>query len=344
MRIEDFDYVLPPGAVAARPLHPRSACRLLIVERHGCRDGRFTDLPERLDPVDLLVVNDTRVWRARLRACRPGGGRVEILVVGLEGPERALALVHGARRLRPGMPLRLEQGEAIVVEERRGEHWCLRTEGAGWEALMERAGHVPIPPYLGRDELPEDAEDYQTVFARRAGSVAAPTAGLHFDAPLLDRLAARGLVPAALTLHVGAGTFTPLRTARIEDHRMHAESFTVSAELVERIRRTRAAGGRVVAVGTTVVRALESYARTAAAERGEPYEGATDLYIRPGFRFRLVDALVTNFHAPRSTLLVLVAALAGRERILEAYRHALAHGYRFLSYGDAMFITGRHGV
>ncbi len=344
MKIEAFDYPLPQEAIADRPVWPRSACRLLVVERDRTHDTCFGDLVRWLTPGDLLVVNDTRVWRARFEARRPGGGRLEILLVGLESPERALALVHGARRVREGMTLELEGGARIVAEGRRDEHWCLRAPGDGWEALMERFGRVPIPPYLGREERACDAEDYQTVFARAAGSVAAPTAGLHFDAELLARLGGSGIEIGTLTLHVGAGTFTPVRTVEIEDHRMHAEAYGVPVELATRLAAVRAAGRRVVAVGTTVVRALESYARVPASLRGAPYEGWTDLYIRPGFRFALVDALVTNFHAPRSSLLVLVAALAGHERLLEAYRHALDRGYRFLSYGDAMFVTGRHAL
>jgi S-adenosylmethionine:tRNA ribosyltransferase-isomerase len=342
VKTDAFDYPLPQEAVADRPLRPRSACRLLVLERDRIHDARFGDLTRWLTPGDLVVVNDTRVLRARLDARRPGGGRLEILLVEIESPERALALVHGARRLRAAMSLELEGGERVVAEERRGEHWCLRTCGAGWEEIMERVGSLPIPPYLGREANEDDDDDYQTVFARNAGSVASPTAGLHFDSALLDRLTAAGVGIDALTLHVGAGTFTPVRTEEIEDHRMHAESYAVSAALAARIAEVRARGRRVVAVGTTVVRALESYARVPASERGEPYAGRTDLYIRPGFRFVLVDALVTNFHAPRSSLLVLVSAFAGRERILEAYRHALAQGYRFLSYGDAMFITAPH--
>jgi S-adenosylmethionine:tRNA ribosyltransferase-isomerase len=267
-----------------------------------------------------------------------------MLLVGLESPERALALVHGARRLRPGMLLELEGGATVEAVERRGEHWCLRDPGGAWETLMEQHGHVPIPPYLDREDTPSDTVDYQTVFARVAGSVAAPTAGLHFDAVLLGRLTEAGVEVATLTLHVGAGTFSPVRTQRIEDHRMHAETYAIPEKLAARLVAVHAAGRRVIAVGTTVVRALESYARTPAGGRGAPWAGETDLYIRPGFRFALVDALVTNFHAPRSSLLVLVAALAGRERMLAAYRHALDHGYRFLSYGDAMFITGRHAL
>lgn len=344
MKIEAFDYPLPPEAIADSPVRPRSACRLLVVERDRLHDARFGDLGRWLVPGDLLVVNDTRVWRARFTAHRPGGGGLEILLVGLESPERALALVRGARRVRAGTILELAGGVRILAEERRGEHWCLRAPAGGWEALMERFGRLPIPPYLGRDETAEDDEDYQTVFARNAGSVAAPTAGLHFDAELLARLADAGIESAALTLHVGAGTFTPVRTEEIEDHRMHAETYAISSALAERLRAAREARRRVIAVGTTVVRALESYARLPAAERGEAYTGSTDLYIRPGFRFALVDALVTNFHAPRSSLLVLVSAFAGRERVLAAYAHALARGYRFLSYGDALFITGRHAL
>lgn len=343
-RIEDYDYSLPETAIALHPVHPRSACRLLVVGREANVDARFQDLVHWLRRGDLLVVNDTRVWKARLKARHRGGRWHEVLVVELRDSSRALAMIRGGKHLRTNEVLKLENGVEVRVEERCGEHWMLNAAGHDWLELMRQYGHVPIPPYLRREESPTDAEDYQTIFARHEGSAAAPTAGLHFDEPMLNILASHGFAPATLTLHVGAGTFTPIRTSQVDEHRMHAESYDISAELLTRIRSAKAAGGRIIAVGTTVVRALESYMRTPAAEHWQPYKGSTDLYIRPGFEFKIIDALVTNFHAPRSTLLLLVSALAGRERILHAYREALSLGYRFLSFGDAMFIDGRHEI
>ena len=338
MRVSDFDYRLPDDLVARYPAEPRSASRLLVVAGDGPRDARFADLPDWLRPGDLLVLNDTRVIRARLPGRKPTGGRVEVFVERIEGPSRLLARVRASKGLRAGGEVELGTGRVRgVCAGRAGEFHLIDLDRPAGEVL-EHHGEVPLPPYLGRPAEPLDAERYQTVYARRAGAVAAPTAGLHFDAAMLERLAAAGVGSATLTLHVGSGTYQPIRADDPDGHRMHGEAVEVSEGLCAAVEAARARGGRVVAVGTTCVRALETAAR---AGRLEPWSGTTRLFIRPGFEFRCVDALLTNFHQPRSTLLLLVAAFAGRERVLGAYRHAVAKGYRFLSYGDAMFLPER---
>ncbi|HEX6638795.1 MAG TPA: tRNA preQ1(34) S-adenosylmethionine ribosyltransferase-isomerase QueA [Steroidobacteraceae bacterium] len=341
MRRADFHYELPPELIAQQPLAERSASRLLTL--HGASgalgDRQIRELPTFLDPGDLLVFNDTRVIPARLFAMKESGGRVEVL---LERPlEANLALVHAraSKPLRPDMPLQ-SRGGTLRVSEKRGDLWVLEFPEAPL-GFFERYGQMPLPPYIHRAPDAADALRYQSVFARRRGAVAAPTASLHFDEPLLAAIEARGVERAFITLHVGAGTFQPVRTDAVGAHVMHAEFVEVSEETCARIAATRARGGRVVAVGTTVVRALES-----AAGSGElrPHVGDSSLFIVPGFRFRVVDAMLTNFHLPESTLLMLVSAFAGREAVLAAYRHAVAEQYRFFSYGDAMFITPAPGV
>ncbi len=339
MRLEDFDYELPPELIAQRPLPERSASRLLVLdEAGGLSDRRFRDLPRLLAPGDLLVFNDTRVMPARLLGRKETGGAVEVLVERITGPDRALAHVRASKAPRPGTRLRLGGGAVCRVAGRAADLFALELETGApdFAALLERHGQVPLPPYIRRPPGPEDRERYQTVYARVPGAVAAPTAGLHFDEEVLAALEARGIERAALTLHVGAGTFQPVRGADIGSHRMHAERLEVPEAVCEAVARTRARGGRVVAVGTTVVRALES----AAGEDGvvRPLRGETRLFIRPGHRFRAVDALVTNFHLPRSTLLMLVCAFGGHARVMAAYRHAVARRYRFYSYGDAMLL------
>ncbi len=333
----EFSFDLPPELIAQHPLPERSASRLLALEGRtgGVRDLRFTDLVELLVPGDLLVLNDTRVLPARLFGHKASGGRVELLLERLLGPRRARAQLKASRAPKPGQILEFPGGAEAVVVAREGALFDLDFDREA-EPYFAAHGLVPLPPYIARDPDADDLDRYQTVFARRAGAVAAPTAGLHFDAPLLDSLAGRGVERAFLTLHVGAGTFAPVREAQIEAHRLHAERLEVPGALVEAVGRARARGGRVVAVGTTVVRALETAARGGALA---PYAGETDLFILPGFEFRVVDALVTNFHLPESSLLMLVAAFAGREATLAAYRHAVAERYRFFSYGDAMFVT-----
>jgi S-adenosylmethionine:tRNA ribosyltransferase-isomerase len=334
----DFHFDLPAGLIAQQPLPERSASRLLVLDAPTRRldDRRFGELPGLLRSGDLLVWNDTRVLRARLAARKASGGAVEILVERVTGPHEVLAQLGASRKPRPGALLRLEDGTEVEVAGRDGEFFRLRfATDEPPEALLARIGHMPLPPYIARADDAADAERYQTVFARAPGAVAAPTAGLHFDAALLDALHDAGIETAALTLHVGAGTFQPMRAERIEDHVMHREWFRVDADLVDRIRRTRAAGGRVVAVGTTVVRALESATRDGILA---PFTGETRIFIYPGYRITSVDGLITNFHLPESTLLMLVSALAGRDTILAAYRHAVEARYRFFSYGDAMLI------
>ena len=309
------------------------------------RHGSIADLPTLLRPGDLLVVNDTRVIPARLFARRrPGGGRIELLLVERVESRTWDALAKPARRVRPGMTLDLEDGlSAEVIATGSGGQRRLRF-AAAIEGYLERWGHVPLPPYIRRQDEALDRTSYQTPFAQNPGAIAAPTAGLHFVDDLLSRLEARGVRRVAVTLHVGIGTFKPVDAVHIDEHRMDAERYLVSAATADAISQTRAAGGRIVAVGTTVVRTLESVAR----EKGEvtASAGRTELFITPGFRFRAVDALLTNFHLPRSTLLMLVSALAGRgdcgrQRILAAYEEAIERGYRFYSYGDAMFLHRR---
>jgi len=345
-RRDDFSYELPPELIAQRPLAERTASRLLVLDgaSGALIDRRFTDLGALLRAGDLLVVNDTRVIPARLLARKPTGGQVEVLIERPLDAERALAHLRASKATRPGTLLEVLDaagmpGGALEVAGRDGELFEVRSPGEPLDALLERCGHVPLPPYLARADDAADRERYQTVFARERGAVAAPTAGLHFDAATLAALQAQGVERASVTLHVGAGTFQPVRVDDLGQHRMHAERVTVPAAAVAAIARCRARGGRVVAVGTTVVRSLE----TAALESGDgglaPFAGDSRLFITPGFRFRVVDALVTNFHLPESTLIMLVAAFAGHGPTLAAYRHAVAERYRFFSYGDAMFVT-----
>jgi S-adenosylmethionine:tRNA ribosyltransferase-isomerase len=338
MRKSDFHYELPPDLIAQSPPEDRAAGRLLVLDAAQDRltDGSIRDLPELLRAGDLLIFNDTRVLPARLFGTKDTGGEVEVLIERLLGPHEARVQVRASKPLRSGRAIRFEDGSEAEVVSREGAFYRLRFGAAeSVEKLLERIGHMPLPPYIRRPDAASDVERYQTVFARVAGAVAAPTAGLHFDRALLDALSARGVALDWVTLHVGAATFQPLRVEDPHQHRMHSEWLNVGAELVERVRRTRAAGGRVVAVGTTVVRALE-----AAMRDGElvPYAGETRIFIFPGYRIRSVDALFTNFHLPESTLLMLVSAFAGRERVLAAYRHAVAMRYRFFSYGDAMLV------
>ncbi len=344
-RLADYDYALPPGLIAQQPLAARSDSRLLRLDRPGggLRDLRIVDLPSLLDPGDLLVFNDTRVIPARVSGRRPTGGQAEIFLERVLDDAAGLALVQlrASKAIRPGQLLHTAAGDVQVVEP-AGSMWQVRTPCAAL-AFFERCGTVPLPPYITRAADADDRERYQSVFARDPGAVAAPTASLHFDAALLQALAQRGLRSATLTLHVGAGTFQPVRVESLAGHRMHPERFSVPAELAAQIAATRAAGRRVVAVGTTVVRALETAAAQAAAagsaELLQPGAGESTLFIRPGFRFRVVDAMLTNFHLPKSTLLMLVAAFAGRDAVLAAYAHAVRQGYRFFSYGDAMLIA-----
>jgi S-adenosylmethionine:tRNA ribosyltransferase-isomerase len=336
----DFGYVLPERLIAQTPLPNRTDSRLMVIDPRLDSIGhrRFDALPDLLSRDDLLVLNDTRVIRARLRGRKDSGGSAELLIERIETERRALCQVRVSKPLKPGRTVLLEpDDEPATMIDRCGDLY--RFEFARRvDDVIDACGEVPLPPYIERS--PDDADEarYQTVFAEHRGSVAAPTAGLHFDEALLARCAALGVDVGRVTLHVGAGTFQPIRVDDVASHRMHSERVRVSAQLVAQIEACRQRGGRVVAVGTTVVRALESSARTGTLE---PFEGETEIFIYPGYRFRVVEALITNFHLPESTLLMLVCAFAGRQRVLDAYAEAVRCEYRFFSYGDAMFINHR---
>ena len=338
----DFTYDLPPELIAQEPPPERSAGRMLVLDREtgGIADRQVRDLPAFLAPGDLLVLNDTRVVAARVFGTKPSGGRVELLLERPVGAHEALVQLRASKSIRDGLEISTPGG-TVQVLSREDDLWRIRLPAPVLD-FFDRWGQMPLPPYIHRpaDEL--DQERYQTIFARDRGAVAAPTASLHFDEPLLAELRAREVGLAFVTLHVGAGTFQPVRADDVESHVMHAERASVGAETCDAIMKARAAGRRIVAAGTTVVRALESAALNAPSDGGcAPWSGETRLFIRPGFGFRVVDALLTNFHLPESTLLMLVCAFAGREPVLRAYRHAVAARYRFFSYGDAMLVTTR---
>jgi S-adenosylmethionine:tRNA ribosyltransferase-isomerase len=338
LKKSDFSFDLPAELIAQQPLPERSASRLLVLESDVDRpaDRRLRDLPDLLRAGDLLVFNDTRVLPARLYGRKESGGAVEILVERVTGTHEATVQLGVSKKPREGGLIELADGSRARVLGREGEFFHLRFESTEpLEKLLVRLGQMPLPPYITRTPEAQDSDRYQTVFARKPGAVAAPTAGLHFDQPLLDRLADAGIGSAHITLHVGAGTFQPMRAERLEDHVMHREWLNVGAELVDKVRQTRLRGGRVIAVGTTVVRALESATRDGVLE---PFAGETRIFIFPGYRFTSIDGLLTNFHLPESTLLMLVSAFAGRERALAAYRHAVQQRYRYFSYGDAMLV------
>ncbi len=334
LTLDDFDYALPPERIAQYPLPERSASRLLVVE--GLADRQFTDLPSYLNPGDLLVFNDTRVLHARLFGMKESGGRIEVMVERPIGRHEALAQIRASKSPKAGSFLILDGDLRVKVLGRSDEFFHLRFPGdEDLVDLLERHGKLPLPPYIERAAADADEGRYQTVYAREKGSVAAPTAGLHFDETLLATIRAEGVDTAFVTLHVGAGTFQPVRVHELSEHHMHRERYIIPAETVEAIRACKARGGRVVAVGTTSLRALEGAARLGDLAPGS---GETELFILPGFDFRVVDGLVTNFHLPKSTLLMLVSAFAGLEPIRTAYKHAIAGGYRFFSYGDAMLL------
>ncbi|MGY6630486.1 MAG: tRNA preQ1(34) S-adenosylmethionine ribosyltransferase-isomerase QueA [Wenzhouxiangella sp.] len=337
MQVSDFQFDLPEELIAQRPLPERSASRLLQLERHTGRwhDRLFRDLPDLLQPNDLLVFNNTRVIPARLFASKASGGRVEILIERLADDGRALVQLRANRKPAVDSVLEVDQARLRVLGREDSFWWLAIESGDDWAALLDVHGHMPLPPYIERDDTADDRERYQTVYGQVPGAVAAPTAGLHFDQALLARIEAMGVRRAECTLHVGAGTFQPVRAERVEDHVMHAEWLRVDASLVETVAETRARGGRVIAVGTTAVRSLET---AAANGQLQPFVGDSRLFIYPGYEFRVVDAMITNFHLSGSTLLMLVSAFAGRENVLAAYRHAVEQRYRFFSYGDAMFI------
>lgn len=338
MRTDDFDYALPPELIAQEPAPERSQSRLLVLDRHSgtIEHARFADLGRFLRRGDLLVANRTRVIRARLHGRRRTGGSVELLLLGRRDGPVWEVMARPGRKLRPGEPIEID-GADLCAEpvERNGDGtWTVRFDGPGdVDASLRAAGEVPLPPYIRGSRAPEDR--YQTVYADREGSVAAPTAGLHFSQPLLQHLTESGIGMEMVTLHVGAGTFKPVTADRIEDHRMHAEWGEVTPRTAAAVNETRRSGGRVIGVGTTTTRLLES-AWTGTAL--EPFTGETDRFIYPGYQFGVIDGLVTNFHLPRSTLLMLVSAFAGRENVLRAYGVAVEERYRFFSFGDAMLI------
>jgi S-adenosylmethionine:tRNA ribosyltransferase-isomerase len=332
----DFAYSLPADRIAQLPLAERTASRLLVVKPGDAApvDSRLPDLIDLLQPGDLMVFNDTRVLPARLRCHKESGGKVELFLERLHDTHTALFQVRSSRALRDGQRLIVREGVNASLVERAPPFAVVRFDAPVME-ILQTYGETPLPPYIKRAPTSADAERYQTVYARVDGAVAAPTAGLHFDAQLLDRLRQSGIDTAFITLHVGAGTFKPLPDDDVERHTLHAERVVVDQAVCERINNARAEGRRIVAIGTTVVRALE-----AAWEGGRlvPFRSETDLFIKPGYAFHVVDALLTNFHLPESTLLMLVCAFGGYHRVMRAYQHALSAGYRFYSYGDAMFV------
>ncbi len=334
MFISDFDYELPDALIAQRPARERRASRLLEVGA-SLIDRRFSDLPELLRVGDLLVFNDTRVIPARLAARKESGGRAEILIERILSERKVLAHVRASNSPKAGSSLVLADDVEAIVTDREGELFAL-TFSVDVTAVLDAQGEIPLPPYLHRSAESEDIERYQTVYAKDPGAVAAPTAGLHFDQRMLDDTLAAGVRHAWVTLHVGAGTFQDLRHEEVERNCLHSERVQLGEECTELVRETRAAGGRVIAVGTTAVRSLECAYRDGEVR---PFHGETDLFILPGYRFHLVDAMITNFHLPKSSLLMLVAAFAGKERVLDAYAHAVRSRYRFFSYGDSMFLT-----
>ena len=344
LTLEDFDYSLPADLIAQFPAPERAGSRLLRLAGAGLSDHRFADLPQFLHPGDVLVFNDTRVIKARLYGVKASGGKIEALVERVIGEHEALVQMRASHPPRPGSRLCFDAAIEAEVLERRGELYLLRFGGGdGVHELLERHGHLPLPPYISHADGAQDQARYQTVYAQHPGAVAAPTAGLHFDEAMLVQLRGMGIELAWLTLHVGAGTFQPVRVSNLAEHKMHSERYDIPPATVQAIARARAAGRAVIAVGTTSLRALESAARLGALHAGTDFDlpsgaGETDLFITPGYGFRVVDRLLTNFHLPRSTLLMLVAAFAGVETVRAAYRHAIAQRYRFFSYGDAMLI------
>jgi S-adenosylmethionine:tRNA ribosyltransferase-isomerase len=340
MQLSDFDYNLPKALIAQYPGAQRTASRLLQLDADGVHDRQFIDLPQLLQPKDLLVFNNTRVMKARLYGRKETGGRVEILVERVLDGQRALAHIRANKPPKPNDRLKIADQQLRMVQRKEAffELELLGTQT--FAQLMQQHGHLPLPPYISREDNEIDQERYQTVYAQHVGAVAAPTAGLHFDQAMLDTLQAQGIQKAEVTLHVGAGTFQPVRVENLDGHVMHSEWLDVSEQVCQQVAQTKANGGRVIAVGTTSVRSLET-----AAQGGQlkPYQGETQLFIRPGYQYQVVDLLLTNFHLPRSTLLMLVAAFAGYDEVMYAYRHAVEQAYRFFSYGDAMLLSKKAG-
>ena len=340
MRLSDFDYDLPAALIAQFPAPNRSESRLLRLDADSgaLQDSHFRDLPDFLSPGDVLVFNDTRVIKARLFGHKSSGGRIELLIERVLGAHEVLAFIRASHKPKPGTLLTLGETEAEVLDVQDDLHHLRFAGEEDVLDLLERAGSLPLPPYITRAAEHPDEARYQTVYAREPGAVAAPTAGLHFDHAMLARLDEMGVVRVHLTLHVGAGTFQPVRVENLLEHRMHRERYAIPVNTVDAIARARKQGKRITAVGTTSLRALESAARTGALVPGQ---GETNLFITPGYQFRIVDRLLTNFHLPRSTLLMLVSAVGGQENIRRAYQHAIDKAYRFFSYGDAMLIDGQ---
>jgi S-adenosylmethionine:tRNA ribosyltransferase-isomerase len=341
MKLSDFNYQLPDELIALYPPEKRGDSRLLCLDGHSgaLADRKFVELTSMLEAGDLLVFNNTRVMPARLYGQKETGGKLEVLIERVVDDHTALAHIRTSKSPKPGARLLLDGGYTATVVERDDSLFLLSAEQR-WNDIMADIGHMPLPPYIDRADEAADSERYQTVYAEKAGAVAAPTAGLHFTDQLLDQVRQMDVETTFVTLHVGAGTFQPVRVDNLDDHVMHSEYLEVSREVVEQIIATRERGGRVIAVGTTSVRSLES---AAASGQLQPYTGDTRLFIRPGYQFRVVDALITNFHLPESTLLMLVSAFAGYDNIRHAYHHAIDKRYRFFSYGDAMWITKKIG-
>jgi S-adenosylmethionine:tRNA ribosyltransferase-isomerase len=344
MNISDFDYPLPQSSIAQHPTQRRDASRLLVLNRNSgdCAHTTFASLPSLLEPGDTLVVNNTRVIPARLMGTKRGGGAsIELLLLEEQGDNRWKVLAYRAKRLRPGVVVDIDPQLSATIEEELDEgQFIVRFDCEGnWDETLERLGHIPLPPYISREngDLPEDRERYQTVYAVNSGSSAAPTAGLHFTAEVLDACKQRGVKLTEVTLHVGLDTFRPVLVEDLSDHKMHSEYYSLTKETAGILNQTQASGGRIVAVGTTSVRVLETCANEAGVI--QPGAGHTSIFILPGHRFKGIDAMLTNFHLPRSTLLAMVSAFAGRESILRTYQEAIEQGYRFFSYGDAMFIA-----
>ena len=342
MLVKDFDFHLPPELIARHPAAERDAARLMLLDRRtgAIGEDRFRNIAAYLAPGDLLVMNDTRVIPARLFGRRETGGRVEIFLVRRSGDDPACwsCLLRASKRLHPGQTIDLAAGMKAIIRARlEDDSWQVEFSGPepfdGW---LEREGHIPLPPYLQREDDAQDRERYQTVYAQTPGAVAAPTAGLHFTRELLAELAGKGIETARLTLHTGLGTFLPVRVERVEDHRIHTERYVLPQATADAVHAAKARGNRIIAVGTTTARALEYAAGSDGTVRAG--EGEADIFIYPGYRFKVVDSLVTNFHLPESTLLMLVSAFAGREQVAEAYGEAIRRGFRFYSYGDAMLI------
>lgn len=339
MRRDEFSYQLPEELIAQFPTEHRGSSRLLAMECHSGKvsDLEFSMLPELLQAGDLLVFNDTRVIPARLFGTKETGGKVEILLERILDDQRMLAQIRASKSPRPGSVIHLQGDIKLELRERQDDMFVLDVIGEMTVMeVLQQVGHMPLPPYIQREDEVQDVERYQTIYARIPGAVAAPTAGLHFTDELMYEIRGKGIDCVFVTLHVGAGTFQPVRVENIEDHRMHREYLQISEDVCEKIKLTQTKGGRVIAVGTTAVRCLET-----AVTCGElkPYQGETDIFIYPGYEFKVVDALITNFHLPESTLLMLVSAFAGRNNIMNAYQHAIDEHYRFFSYGDAMFLT-----